>query len=81
MGLQDLHPPVKVAPDYEKVIAAIQYEAGQDPGCPGAMTVRTNALAGAAGDHDDQQSQPTATGTQVGALAQAAPVHEPDSRF
>ena len=24
IGLQDLHPPVKVAPDYEKVIGALQ---------------------------------------------------------
>jgi len=45
-GLQDLHPPVKVAPDYEKVIAAEQTKAAKIVAAR-AEEVRTNALAGA----------------------------------
>jgi len=44
VGLQDLHPPVKVAPDYEKVIGAIQSKAAKILAAR-ADEVKTNALS------------------------------------
>jgi regulator of protease activity HflC (stomatin/prohibitin superfamily) len=46
VGLQDIHPPVKVAPDYEKVIAAIHTREA-DILAAKADAIKTNALAGA----------------------------------
>src|ERR1035438_356184 len=46
VGLADLHPPVKVAPEYEKVIAASQTEQAKILTAR-ADAIRTNALAGA----------------------------------
>jgi regulator of protease activity HflC (stomatin/prohibitin superfamily) len=46
VGLQDLHPPVKVAPDYEKVIAASVTKQAKILAAR-AYEVQTNALAGA----------------------------------
>ena len=46
VGLQDLHPPVKVAPDYEKVIGAIQTKQAKIL-VARADDIKTNALADA----------------------------------
>ena len=46
VGLQDLHPPVKVAPEFEKVVAAIHQKRAKILEAE-AYAVRTNALAGA----------------------------------
>ena len=46
VGLGDLHPPVKVAPEYEKVIAANQTKQAKILAAR-ADDIRTNALAGA----------------------------------
>jgi len=44
VGLQDIHPPVKVAPDYEKVVAAIHTQAGNILAAQ-ADAIRTNTFA------------------------------------
>jgi regulator of protease activity HflC (stomatin/prohibitin superfamily) len=46
VGLQDIHPPVKVAPDYEKVVAAHQNKLAKILSAS-ADAIQTNALAGA----------------------------------
>lgn len=46
VGLQDIHPPVKVAPDYEKVVSAAQVARSNILSAVGDE-IRTNALAGA----------------------------------
>lgn len=46
VGLQDVHPPVKVAPDYQKVVAAIQQKKAKIVAAEGEAIV-TNALASA----------------------------------
>src|SRR6478736_1720545 len=45
IGLQDVHPPVKVAPEYQKVVAAIQQKKAKIVAAEGEAIV-TNALAG-----------------------------------
>ncbi len=46
VGLQDIHPPVKVAPDYEKVVGAIQSKQAKILAAQ-AAAIATNAGAGA----------------------------------
>ena len=46
IGLQDIHPPVKVAPDFEKVIGAMQEKQAKILAAQ-AEAIRTNAIAGA----------------------------------
>lgn len=46
LGLQDVHPPVKVAPEYQKVVAAIQQKKAKIVAAEGEAIV-TNALASA----------------------------------
>ena len=46
VGLQDLHPPVKVAPEYEKVVGAIHQKQAKILAAQGD-SIRTNAAAGA----------------------------------
>ncbi len=46
VGLEDIHPPVKVAPDYEKVVSAIQQMIAKTNSAA-ADAIKTNALAGA----------------------------------
>lgn len=46
VGLQDVHPPVKVAPEYQKVVAAIQQKKAKIVAAEGEAIV-TNALASA----------------------------------
>jgi len=69
-GLQDLHPPVKVAQDYEKVIAAEQTKAAKIVAAR-ADEIRTNALAGARATTVVNNARAEAFGREKGAIAQA----------
>jgi modulator of FtsH protease HflK len=71
VGLEDLHPPVKVAPEYEKVIAAIQTKEAKILAAQ-ADDIRTNALAEAQATSITNQASAEALGREVRALAQAA---------
>jgi len=71
VGLQDIHPPVKVAPDYEKVIAAIQTKQARILRAQ-ADDIKTNALASAAATNLLNQAAAYRNGREIGALAQAA---------
>ncbi len=69
-GLQDLHPPVKVAPDYEKVVGAFQTKQAKILAAE-ADKLRTNALAEAEAFTIVNDAQANSTERQVRALAQA----------
>ena len=56
VGLQDIHPPVTVAGDYEKVVGAEQTKLAAILGAQ-ADAIRTNALAERAGVHDDERGR------------------------
>ena len=71
VGLGDLHPPVKVAPEYEKVIAATQTKEAKILAAR-ADDIRTNALAGAQAVTLVDRAYAEQVTRQVGALAQAA---------
>jgi len=71
IGLGDLHPPVKVAPEYEKVIAAIQTKQAKILAAR-ADDIRTNALAGAQAVSLTNKASAERLAREVGALAQAA---------
>ena len=71
VGLGDLHPPVKVAPDYEKVIAAIQTKQARVLAAR-ADDIRTNALAGAQAVSILNKANAERMAREIGALAQAA---------
>jgi regulator of protease activity HflC (stomatin/prohibitin superfamily) len=71
VGLSDLHPPVKVAPEYEKVIAATQTKQAKILAAR-ADAIRTNALAGAEAVTLTNQASAERLAHEVGALAQAA---------
>jgi len=71
VGLGDLHPPVKVAPEYEKVIAAIQTKEAKILAAR-ADDIRTNALAGAQAVSLVDRAYAEQMARQVSALAQAA---------
>ncbi|MCX6928642.1 MAG: protease modulator HflK [Verrucomicrobia bacterium] len=71
VGLGDLHPPVKVAPEYEKVIAAIQTKESKILAAR-ADDIRTNALAGAQAVSLVNKASAERVAREVGALAQAA---------
>ena len=71
VGLGDLHPPVKVAPEYEKVIAAIQTKQAKILAAR-ADDIRTNALAGAQAVTLTNRASAESLAREVGALAQAA---------
>jgi regulator of protease activity HflC (stomatin/prohibitin superfamily) len=70
VGLEDLHPPVKIAPEYEKVIAALHTKESKILAAR-AYEVRTNALAGAAAATTLAKASSEATARKVGAMAQA----------
>ncbi len=70
IGLQDIHPPVKVAPDYEKVIAAIHTKQAKILAAR-ADDIKTNALAGAQATKILNRANAERKGTEVAALAQA----------
>jgi regulator of protease activity HflC (stomatin/prohibitin superfamily) len=70
VGLQDLHPPVKVAGDYEKVIGAIHTKQAQILAAR-ADEIKTNALAGAQATGVVNKANAERTAREIGALAQA----------
>ena len=71
VDLGDLHPPVKVAPDYEKVIAAAQTKKARILAAR-ADDIRTNALAGAQATSILNKANAERTSREIGAVAQAA---------
>jgi regulator of protease activity HflC (stomatin/prohibitin superfamily) len=71
VGLGDLHPPVKVAPEYEKVIAAIQTKQARVLDAR-ADDIRTNAMAAAQAITLTNRASAERMAREVGALAQAA---------
>jgi len=71
VGLGDLPPPVKVAPEYEKVIAAIQTRQAKILAAR-ADGIRTNALAEAQAVTLTNRASAERMAREVGALAQAA---------
>jgi membrane protease subunit HflK len=71
VGLQDLHPPVKVAPEYEKVVGAIQTKQAKILAAR-ADEIRTNALSSAQATNVLNQAGAYAVATEIGARARAA---------
>jgi regulator of protease activity HflC (stomatin/prohibitin superfamily) len=70
VGLQDLHPPVKVAPDYEKVVAATQLKEAKILAAR-ADEIKTNALSAAQAVTLVDAAESGAIANQVGAAARA----------
>jgi regulator of protease activity HflC (stomatin/prohibitin superfamily) len=70
-GLQDLHPPVKVAPDYEKVVGAMQTREAKILSAH-ADAIRTNATAEAAAVSVVNRATAESVTRVSGTLAQAA---------
>jgi regulator of protease activity HflC (stomatin/prohibitin superfamily) len=71
VDLGDLHPPVKVAPEFEKVIAATQTKQAKILAAR-ADGIRTNALSGAQATNILNKASAERTAREIGALAQAA---------
>jgi regulator of protease activity HflC (stomatin/prohibitin superfamily) len=69
-GVQDLHPPVKVAGDYEKVVSAEQDRIATNNFAQ-ADAIRTNALANAQAFADTNQAQALELETELSAFARA----------
>jgi len=69
-GVQDLHPPVKVAGDYEKVVAA-QQERIATNNMAQADAIRTNALAEALAFADVNKARAARLQTELSAWARA----------
>ena len=70
-GIQDIHPPVKVAADYEKVVAAIQTKQANILAAR-ADAIKTNALADAQAFKIISEAKSDGKRREVDALAQAA---------
>jgi regulator of protease activity HflC (stomatin/prohibitin superfamily) len=71
VGLQDIHPPVKVAPEYEKVVAATHQRHAQILAAE-AEAIRTNAVALAAAFTITNRAEAARLDLEVTALARAA---------
>lgn len=71
VGLQDIHPPVKVAGDYEKVVGAEQSKLAAILNAK-ADAIQTNALAGALAFTTTNIAEATRQRLEVSALARAA---------
>jgi modulator of FtsH protease HflK len=71
IGLQDIHPPVKVAPDYEKVVGAAHQYQGKLLAAE-ADAIRTNALAGAHAFSLTNNAEAERINLETTALARAA---------
>ena len=71
VGLQDLHPPVKVAPEYEKVIGAMQTKQAKILAAR-ADEIKTNALSSAQATNVLNQARAYAVATEIGAMSRAA---------
>ncbi|HTQ49972.1 MAG TPA: SPFH domain-containing protein [Candidatus Acidoferrales bacterium] len=70
VGVQDLHPPVKVADDYEKVVAAEQERIATNNFAQ-ADAIQTNALANALAFADINQARAVRQQTESAAFARA----------
>jgi regulator of protease activity HflC (stomatin/prohibitin superfamily) len=70
VGLQDLHPPVKVAPDYQKVVSATQQKEAKILAAR-ADEIKTNALSAAEATTLVDTAEADSAAKQVGALAKA----------
>ncbi len=70
-GLEDLHPPVKVAADYEKVVGALQAKRAKILAAV-AYQISTNALSGAQAATIINRAEADRTSREIAALAQAA---------
>jgi membrane protease subunit HflK len=70
-GLQDLHPPVKVGPDYEKVVGALQTKQAKILAAK-ADGIRTNALAEAHANTTLNLAKADSVSRVIDAVAQAA---------
>ncbi len=70
VGLQDLHPPVKVARDYENVVGAAQTKFAKILEAD-ADRIKTNALADAQSLTLVNEAKAASTGIEIHALAQA----------
>ena len=70
VGVQDLHPPVKVAGDYENVVAATQQRIALTNAAV-AEAIQTNALAGAQAFTDISQAEAERQQTELAAFARA----------
>ncbi len=71
VSLQDLHPPVKVAQDYEKVIGALQTKQAKILAAK-ADEIKTNALTSARVASILNRANSDATAREISAVAQAA---------
>lgn len=71
VGLEDLHPPVKVAADFEKVVGAIHTKQARILAAK-ADEIRTNTLAEAQAVSVLNKAHAERRGREIGALAQAA---------
>jgi len=71
VGLQDLHPPVKVAPDFEKVIGALQTKQAKILAAK-ADDIKTNALAEAFAFAMVNSSEAERVARELEALSQAS---------
>ena len=71
VGLQDIHPPTKVAGDYEKVVGATHQKLAKILEAR-AADIRTNALARAAATNLINQAVAERVAREIGAFAQAA---------
>ncbi len=71
VGLQDLHPPTKVAPDFQKVVSAIHSKAAKILAAQ-ADAIRTNAVADAQAVTVLNKASAERRSTEIRALAQAA---------
>ena len=71
VGLQDLHPPVKVAPEYEKVVSAIHLKQAKILAAQ-AYAISTNVLAGARAFTLTNSAQAARLSLELTASARAA---------
>jgi regulator of protease activity HflC (stomatin/prohibitin superfamily) len=71
VGLQDIHPPVKVAPDFEKVVGATQSKLANVLAAQGDA-IRTNALATASATNIIDVAEAGRNKTAIDAWAKAA---------
>jgi len=71
VGLQGIHPPVKVAPEYEKVVESIHKKQAKILEAE-ALAIRTNALAGAQAFTVTNHAEAERVRVQIAALSRAA---------
>jgi membrane protease subunit HflK len=71
VGLQGIHPPVKVAPEYEKVVGAIHQKQAKILSAE-ADAIKTNALAGAQAFTVTNRAVAESVGVKIAALSRAA---------